>query len=99
MPPKYRTRAVDAEIPFEIQDVLWQLFTILKQSQKPIDYLHVFELSVEPETQRQTIHHRQEVPKYKKTVHVTLTTTKPMHRTIWIIEEADYCMMLFPSDY
>lgn len=99
MPPKYRTRAVDAEIPFEIQDVLWQLFTILKQSQKPIDYFHVFELSIEPETQRQTIHHRQEVPKYKKTVHVTLTTTKPMHRTIWIIEEADYCMMLFPPDY
>lgn len=99
MSPKYRTRAIDAEIPYEIQDVLWQLFTILKQSQKPIDYLHVFELSIEPTTQRQTILHRQEVPKYKKTVHITLRTTKPIRRAIWIIEEADYGMMLFPSDY
>lgn len=99
MPPKYKTRVIDAEIPFEIQDVLWHLFIILKQSQKPIDYLHVFGLSIEPKTQRQTIHHRQEVLKYKKTVHVTLTTTKPIHHTIWIIEEADYLMMLFPSNY
>lgn len=99
MPTKYRTRVIDAEIPFEIQDVLWHLFIILKQSQKPIDYLHVFGLSIEPKTQRQTIHHRQEVLKYKKTVHVTLTTTKPIHHTIWIIEEADYLMMLFPSNY
>ena len=61
---RYLTRGVQAEIPFELQLVMWSCIDKLPD---PKDYLQVFRLSVSDDMQIVT--HEQEEPEYSKEYH------------------------------
>ncbi|MFQ9436715.1 MAG: DUF960 family protein [Ruminococcus callidus] len=59
---RYLTRGVDAEIPIELQVLMWQA---VDQMPEPKDYLQVFRLS--KESGLQIVHHTSEQPQFEMT--------------------------------
>lgn len=62
--PRYLTRGIADDLPVDLQLTLWELLDSQLQQGEPMDYLQVFELSVEYVLGEavQKIVHRQEVP-------------------------------------
>ena len=65
-----------------------------------VDYLQIFELSVESKDGQpiQKIMHRQEQPEYSCTSYFE-GMWEPVICKIWIIDNEEYSTMLFPEDY
>ncbi len=96
---RYATRGVADEVGLDIQIVLWSLIGKRKTTGK-IDYLQVFELTVECQNgeQVQMIIHRQEVPPMKDE-YIIRGILEPLDTKIWVIDSGEYCTMLFPAEY
>lgn len=98
--PHYATRGVMAEVPLEIQLILWSLIDQSKEAGIQLDYLQVFELTIDCAfgEMLQRIIHRQEVPPYtSESFYHSISI--PISRTIWIIDSGDHSTMLFPEEY
>jgi hypothetical protein len=76
--------------------LLWSLID-KNELEANLDYLQVFELSVEGN--KQGILHRQEKPPFKQHWIIELELTDPITSTIWCIDNGETQMMLSPSDY
>ena len=89
---RYLTRGVDAEIPIELQVLMWQA---VDQMPEPIDYLQVFRLSVE--NGLQIIHHTSEQPQFEMTY--IAEAEKLVTAKVYIIDDGEHCTMLLAEEY
>lgn len=94
---RYMTRSISEEVHPEIAKILWKLIDAKRKQNVDLDYLQVFELSVEEG--KQAIIQRQEVPEMKSLHILPLHQTEPVTMTIWCIDSGETEMMLFPKDY
>ena len=97
---KYATRAIASEVSLDLQMALWSMIERRKQKGKEVDYLQLFVLSTaEVDGQVvQRIVHKQEVPKMTDTYYLK-DIIQPMNTKIWIMDNIEYCTMMFPEDY
>lgn len=89
---RYLTRGVDAEIPLELQILMWQA---VDEMPEPKDYLQVFNLS--EDNGLQVIQHTSEQPEFEMT-YIT-QTDKPVTHKIYIIDDGEHCTMLLAEEY
>jgi hypothetical protein len=97
---RYATHSIDSETPLALQLLLWKLIDEKKTTAEPLDYLQVFELSPQNKDGKavQQIIHRQKVPS-RSEIHLLPIIEKPFHTTIWVIDDGDYAIMLYPNEY
>lgn len=96
--PKYVTKAVSEEISVEIQALLWGLMDILATKRKErMDYLQVFEISAT----KKHIHivNKQEKPPIQEKFVFGNVSIVTKNVVVWIIDDHEKQVMLFPSDY
>lgn len=97
---KYMTRGIQAEIPFELQTIIWFMIEDnIKQGLK-MDYLQVFTLSpfYKDGNTYQKIIHNQEVPRRKKEK-VLNVFEKAISAKIFVIDDVDHITMLLAEEY
>lgn len=99
------TKAIQEEVPAAIQLALWGLIDVRVEENAELDYFQIFELSPSEDGEEQVVLHRQEVPLWEKKSQFALSTppirseVKPFTGKIWVLDQQEYQMMLFPSDY
>ncbi len=91
--PRYVTRGINAEIPLDLQLVLWKMIDEMEVAQK--DYLQVFTLS--SENSEQMIIHEQEQPDYRK--EYVFSTDRLVNAKIFVIDDGDHSTMLLAEEY
>lgn len=98
--PRYLTRGIANRLPLELQMVIWDLLDSQRCIGEPMDYLQVFELSVENAMGEsvQKIVHSQEVPPTSET-HYYRGIASPVSLKVWVIDSDEYVTMLFPEEY
>ena len=93
--PFYMTRAISEELPVEHQQFILQY--IFEHHQQLNDYLQIFEFYMEND--QQWLIQRQEEPERETTIAIHLVETGPIHRKVWVMDQIDHVMILFPKDY
>ena len=91
---RYLTRGVDAEIPIELQ-VLMFLWDAVDNMPEPKDYSQVFRLS--EENGLQIVHHTSEQPQFEMTY--IAEAEKPVTAKVYIIDDGEHCTMLLAEEY
>ena len=90
---RYLTRGVNAEIPVELQMLMWQCVDNMPE---PKDYLQVFRLSSLDGIQR--IQHTSEQPEYKME-YLLPTIAEPITAKVYIIDDGELYTMLLAEEY
>ena len=90
--PRYMTRGIDTDIPFELQMFIWGC---INKMPSDCDYLQVFELS--DISGMQQIIHSAEQPEYRK-VYI-FPAAKPVTAKIYVIDSVEYSTMLLAEEY
>lgn len=93
--PFYMTRAVSDELSQEHQQFIQRY--IYENHEKLTDYLQIFEFYIEDG--QQWLIKTQEEPDRETTIFVKLEEVLPINRKVWAMDQDDYIMLLFPSDY
>ena len=93
--PIYITRAVAEELPDEHKHFIVQYLHGCQEILN--DYFQVFEFSVNEN--KQLLRWKQEQPQRETQIFVRLKETKPISRTVWVMDQVDHVMILFPEDY
>lgn len=100
MRSRYVTRGIADKISLELQMLLWTLIDVKKRKGQELDYLQIFELSVEclGGESYQKITHSQEVPPFTNQ-HIFHLTSQPVIGSVWVIDSTEYATMLLPEEY
>ncbi|WP_163151592.1 DUF960 family protein [Anoxybacillus sp. MB8] len=93
--PRYMTRAVADRLSEEHVQFIFRY--IDEKNERMTDYLQVFEFYVE--NNEQWLIQRQEQPERETTVFVPLKQATPIEQTVWVMDQRDYIILLFPSCY
>lgn len=93
--PIYMTKAVAEEMSEE--HLYYIIQYLIEKIEQLTDYLQVFEFYIE--NGGQWLIQRQEVPERETTQFVDLKETKPIYRKVWVLDQHDHVMILFPEDY
>ena len=82
---RYATANLVNQLPEDLQRLLWAILDTFLSEMKGVDYLQVFELSIEIRSGKpmQNIQHRQEVPPLQRKIGL-FQVTKPYKGTVWI---------------
>ncbi len=98
--PRYLTSGVATDLSSDLQMILWELLDVKRRQGVELDYLQVFELSIECALGEvfQKIVHSQEVPAFSE-IQYHRSISKPINRKVWIIDSDEYVTMLFPTEY
>lgn len=98
---KYMTSRIEQEIDITLISFLWDLIEDARKNVK-LDYLQIIELTkeldVDGKSMVQGIHHSQEQPSYSKVYRIPIYE-KLFEGKIYMIDEPDYAVMLFASEY
>lgn len=89
------TKSIQEELSFEHQQFI--LRYIHENHNCLNDYLQIFMFY--SENNQQWLNQQQEVPKRKKVLFVPLNQSKPINRKVWVMDQGDHVIMLFPEDY
>lgn len=89
------TRAVANELSQEHQQFI--LRYIQENQKKLTDYMQVFDFYVEGN--QQWLIQRQEQPERETTIFVKLNNSFPVNRKVWVMDQGDHVILLFPEDY
>jgi hypothetical protein len=95
--PRYMTKGIAEQLHPELQILLWEMIDARKEKGEEVDYLIVFELTVQEK--QQFILQRQEQPPYKHRMLVQLRSAEPITSTIWCMDNGETQSMLYPEDY
>ena len=97
---RYMTKGIQAEIPFDIQTVIWLLINENVKKGLKMDYLQVFNLSpcYKDGIMYQRLIHSQEVPKRKKELTLYMVD-KAITAKIFVIDDIDHITMLLADEY
>ncbi len=87
-------------VGLDLQTVLWSLIDERKASGASLNYLQIFELSMEFAFGNiyQKIIHFQEVPVFSQTFYYP-NIQCPLDTKIWVIDKGSCATMLFPDEY
>lgn len=88
---RYITRGIDAEIPFELQVLMWEAISFIPEP----DYLQIFRL--EPFGTMQKITHFSEQPEHHR--EYLIQTDNPITTKVYIIDSDTYSTMLLAEEY
>lgn len=96
---RYMTKGISSEIPLYLQNVMWIMIESMEIEKK--DYLQIFELSktVADGKVFQKIIHRQEQPKYEKSVTVLANEEDIVEKKVYVIDDVSHCTMLLAEEY
>lgn len=99
--PRYTTKQVAEQVGLELQLALWTAIDLRVQQGQEMDYLQVFELSVEwvDGEPLQKVLNKQEQPQQEVSFYVNGVETPLDGVTLWILDSKEYCTMLFPDEY
>ncbi len=94
------TSGIANEVGLDIQLTLWSMIGKRKETGIEVDYLQVFELSINSKDgiSVQKVVHKQECPPASDTYFLPMIET-PIKMTIWAIDSEEYCIMLLPEEY
>ena len=97
---KFITKNIADNINPLLQLYLWMLVEKRIAAGGDVDYLQIFELSVESKNGKtmQKVLHRQEQPEYSFTSYLE-GMWEPVTCKVWVIDNEEYSTMLFPEDY
>lgn len=89
------TRAVAEELSEEHKKLI---ASYIQENQEILtDYLQVFEFSIEKN--KQLLRQKQEIPEREKIIVLPLREVNPILRTVWVMDQGDHVIILFPEDY
>jgi hypothetical protein len=91
----YMTRAVAKELSQEHHQFI--LRYIHENQEELTDYMQVFDFYVEGN--QQWLIQRQEQPERETTILVQLHNSLPVNRKVWVMDQGDHVILLFPEDY
>ena len=95
---RYVTKGVMDSLPVELQTLCWNLIDQNVQKKLPLDYLQIFEFSIEKGNQK--LVHRQEEPEERKEYLISpKLRLKSVSQKIWAIDSGEYQTMLLPEEY
>lgn len=95
---RYVTKGVMDSLPVELQTLCWNLIDQNVQKKLPLDYLQIFEFSIEKGNQK--LVHRQEEPEERKEYLISpKLCLKSVSQKIWVIDSGEYQTMLLPEEY
>ncbi len=95
---RYVTKGVMDSLPVELQTLCWNLIDQNVQKKLPLDYLQIFEFSMEKGNQK--LVHRQEEPEARKKYLISpKLRLKSVSQKIWVIDSGEYQTMLLPEEY
>jgi hypothetical protein len=96
--PKYVTKKINEKLDVEIQALLWMLMDILSRKRKDkMDHLQIFNIATT--NKHIKIINRQEHPYFEEEFVFAKDSIVNENSTVWIIDEPDKQIMLFPRDY
>jgi hypothetical protein len=97
---RYATKGICDIVSLDIQMVIWAMINQWGQDRVMMDYLQVFELSIERRNSVgiQKVVHTQECPPKNSTYYFPMVEN-PIKVTIWVIDSKEYYMMLLPDEY
>ena len=91
---KHITSGVDAKIPVEQQERMWDMIEIARVENE-LDYLQIFELSKYKSIQK--IIHKQEQPEFER--QYLMAADEIVREKVYVIDSGEYCMMLLAKEY
>ncbi|WP_440697289.1 DUF960 family protein [Bacillus subtilis] len=95
---RYVTRAIVDGVNLDLQLILWNIMdNVVAKRKDQLDYLQVFNISVKEKDIK--IINRQEQPFIEEEFLIGKSTFAIQNKTVWIIDEREKQIMLFPSDY
>lgn len=95
---RYVTKGVMDSLLVELQTLCWNLIDQNVQKKLPLDYLQIFEFSIEKGNQK--LVHRQEEPEERKEYLISpKLRLKSVSQKIWAIDSGEYQTMLLPEEY
>jgi len=97
---RYITKGIEEKLPKELQLLLWKCIDALKEQEMELDYLQVFELTMERvgDIFFQMIIHTQESPKYSKTYKIL--AKEMVDKLIFVIDDENkHSTMMFSEEY
>lgn len=97
---QYSTREVAETLDLNIQTILWELIIKWKSEGVELDYLQVYDLSMEflGGEVYQKIIHSQEIPKRTETFYYR-NISNPINAKIFVIDEDGNGVMMFSAEY
>ncbi|MDB1678024.1 MULTISPECIES: DUF960 domain-containing protein [Enterococcus] len=95
---RYVTKGVMDSLPMELQVLCWNLIDENVQKQLPLDYLQIFEFSMEKGHQK-LVHRQEEPEKRKEYLILPKLCLKSVSQKIWGINSVEYQTMLLPEEY
>ncbi|MGG3893721.1 DUF960 family protein [Geobacillus stearothermophilus] len=94
---RYVTKGVEKELSKEIQDILWNWIEEQSENGRVLDYFQVFH--IRPNGKEVKIINKQEVPPMTKEMIFQVSIPLAKEYTVWLIDDIEYCIMLFPEEY
>lgn len=99
---KYETSSVASTVPLTYRLGMWQAIEQLRSLKIDIDYLQVFEFSIQTDThgiKHQIVEHRQEVPENKRIFEIPIVNDGISDKFFVIDDGLDYVTMLYAEEY
>jgi hypothetical protein len=98
---RYVTRGINDTVTPELQLIIWALLDGQIRSGLSMDYLQVFDLTMESLGRQkvQGITQSQEQPERTKHSRFPSNDDPQQGITVWIIDSGEYVTMLLPSEY
>lgn len=102
--PRYMTKGIAKSLPFLYQILLWNTIDKLRDSEKKLDYLQVFEIKTTDNPDREgkllSITHSQECPRYRKQYVLPVSKdSESINGKIYVIDDGEYATMLWADEY
>jgi len=97
---KYATSQVASSVGVDLQVILWELITKWKNEDVKLDYLQIYELSVEYAGGEvfQKVIHRQADPSRTEVLYYK-TVRHPIDAAIYIVSSEEGAKMMFSSEH
>lgn len=89
------TKAIAEQLSAEHQFFIYQY--IQEYHAHLTDYLQIFEFYLE--NSEQWLIQRQEEPNRETTIDINLEVAEPINRKVWVMDQGEHIMILFPEDY
>jgi hypothetical protein len=98
--PRYSTQGVANQLSVDLQLALWGLLDEKQQQGVKLDYLQVFELSIEYVFGEvfQKVTHSQEVLPFSETYYYR-EISQPIRGKVFVIDSEDYVTMMLATEY
>lgn len=93
--PKYMTKTIAIKLSEEHQQFIIDF--IDRNGNQLNDYLQIFEFYIE--NNQQWLVQRQEKPNRESTIFVELNYSESINRKVWVMDQGNQVIVLFPEDY